>query len=269
MTEVTKTEAVYKTGQSFALRLHIFRGTAAAAPGAASPVLVIFHGGGWVAGRPEQFFPHARHFAQKGFVVVCPEYRVRNEHGATPFEGMADARSAIRWTRKHAQELRIDPGRLIAAGGSAGGHLALCTAVFPQYDEDPETPVSCIPDGLILFNPVVDTTAHGFGEERFAGRSPEASPVHHIRPGLPDTLVLHGTDDTTVPIENARRFVTEMTRRGNRCLLIEYPRQIHGFFNYRDGENPLFTATLDKAVTFATDLTCGTTRLTESLPDEL
>ncbi len=266
MTEPIKTEVVYETIEHVALRLHVFKSSVPSSQDESAPVMVIFHGGGWVAGRPEQFFPLARHFALDGFVTVCADYRVRNVHGTSPFESMTDARSAIRWVRQHAEALQVDPNRLIAVGGSAGGHLALCAAVFPHPEEEQATSFSCIPNGLILFNPVVDTTSLGFGEQAFAGRSMEASPVHHIRCGLPDTLILHGTEDTIVPIENVRRLDAEMTSHGNRCLLVEYPGQIHGFFNYRNGDNSYYTVTLEQAGKFARQVT---DRLSEKREHEI
>jgi dipeptidyl aminopeptidase/acylaminoacyl peptidase len=85
---------------------------------------------------------------------------------------------------------------------------------------------------MILFNPVIDTTEKGYGVEKVGeARKTEISPCHHVRPGIPPTLIFHGTSDTTVPFENVERFTTLMTEAGNHCKLVAFEGRVHGFFN--------------------------------------
>jgi acetyl esterase/lipase len=152
---------------------------------------------------------------------------------------MADATSAVRWLRSHSAELGLDPSRLVAAGGSSGGHLALSTAVFSQYSETGENEsIPATPNALVLFNPAVDTT-HGPARlvERFGSRAAEASPLHHLHPGLPPTLILHGKADAVVPYSDAEVFCERAAELGNSCTLIGYDRAPHGFFNQDHPQN--------------------------------
>lgn len=133
---ITERELTYKPIGGVALCAHIF-----APPEPATtprPAIVFFFGGGWVGGTPAQFFPHCRHLASRGMVAVPEEYRVRNTHGTTPFECVADSKSAVRWLRARADELGVDPSRVAAGGGSAGGHVAACTALVPGLDDPSE-----------------------------------------------------------------------------------------------------------------------------------
>jgi acetyl esterase/lipase len=94
---------------------------------------------------------------------------------------------------------------------------------------------------LVLFNPALALApfpgldAKGFESKQNADRigcPPEAiSPIHHIGEHLPPTLILHGKADTTVPYASAEAFATEMKKKGNRCELVGYEGQTHGFFN--------------------------------------
>ena len=234
---VSQREIVFKTvGEDVALRLHVFEpeGRDLKRP---APAIVFFFGGGWVGGSPKQFFPHCEYLASRGMVAASAEYRVRSRHKTTPFECVADGKSAVRWLRAHAAELGIDPDRIAAGGGSAGGHVAACTA-FIEGCEDPkdDLKVSSKPNALALFNPVIDTTRSGYGFKGLQDRALEISPVHHVKADAPPTIVFHGTADTTVPYENAERFLRAMKENGNSCQLVSFPGKKHGFFNYGRGE---------------------------------
>lgn len=214
------------------------------------PALVFFFGGGWVSGSPEQFDLQAKYFASRGMVVFCPDYRTKSRFGTTPFESVKDAKSAIRYLKSHENNLGIDISKIVVSGGSAGGHLAACTAVIKNINEETDDiSVSTVPAALVLFNPVIDTGKRGYGQEKLGGREFELSPIHHITPGVPITLIMHGTADKTVPYENAVRFKQLMKQDGNKCILVGYKHQVHGFFNY--GKKPkYFKKTVSKMEAF-------------------
>ncbi len=92
--------------------------------------IVFFFGGGWVGGTPEQFRKQSQYFASRGLVGIRVEYRTMPKDGkGPPTVCCADAKSAMRYVRSHAAELGIDPQRIAASGGSAGGHLAAFTSM--------------------------------------------------------------------------------------------------------------------------------------------
>ena len=204
--------------------------------------IVFFFGGGWTGGSVGQFAPHAKHFAAKGVVAICADYRVKTRHNTTPFDAIADGKAAIAYVRAHARELGIDPKRIVAAGGSAGGHVAASAAILPPADPTIAA--------LVLFNPVVDTTAGGYGAEKVAGREKEASPVHNIAKGVPPAILFHGTADTTVPFANAEAFCAGLRAAGSRCELVPYEGQKHGFFNATREDGKFYASTVAKAEEF-------------------
>lgn len=196
------------------------------------PGIVFFFGGGWIGSNPEQFYPQARHLAARGIVAICADYRTERTHQATPAECLKDARSAMRWVRAHASELGVDPQRLAAGGGSAGGQLAAATALVEGFDEEGEdTSISCRPDALVLFNPVIDNGPGGYGHDRVQAYWREFSPLHQIRRGAPPTLIVLGTADDLVPVGTAHEFERRMLGVGSRCEVVLYEGQPHGFFN--------------------------------------
>lgn len=160
-----------------------------------------------------------------------------------PTACVADAKSALRWVRTNAARLGIDPQRVAAGGGSAGGHLAAAVATLPGFDEPGEDrAVSCVPDACVLFNPALvlapldGLSLDGFGDrvpaERLGTEPANLSPAHHVRKGTPPTIIFHGQADTTVPYATAEAYTRLMRAAGNRCELVGYPGQGHGFFNY-------------------------------------
>lgn len=118
------------------------------------PVIVFFFGGGWKNGAYTQFVPQAEYFASRGLVAACADYRIESKHKTTPDACVEDAKSAVRWLRGNASKLGIDPDKLIASGGSAGGHLAAATSLVEGFDAaDDDKSISCKPNALVLFNP--------------------------------------------------------------------------------------------------------------------
>jgi len=246
--KVEKTSFVYKNVDGIQLEMTMYKPLVSSA--VKLPAIVFFFGGGWVSGSPEQFKFQAQYLATRGIVAFCPDYRTKSRHSTTPFESVMDAKSAIRYLKTHGDELGIDTDKIVASGGSAGGHLAACTAVIKNINEgSDDLTVSSVPVALVLYNPVVDTGKKGYGQEKLAGREFELSPVHHITADEPVTLIMHGKADKTVPYENAVRFCYLMKQQNNKCSLIGYKKQEHGFFNYNRSPK-YFKKTLSKTESF-------------------
>lgn len=199
------------------------------------PVIIFFFGGGWNGGSIDQFRPHAEYFAARGIIAALADYRVASRHNTTPFESLKDAKSAIRFLREHYQELGIDPDRIIAAGGSAGGHLAAATGNVPGMDEEGEDlSISARANALVLFNPVYDNGPGEYGYARVKERYEEFSPKHNIRPGAPPTIVFFGTQDRLIKVPTIEAYDQAMEAVGARCETFLYEGQGHGFFNFRN-----------------------------------
>lgn len=207
-----------------------------------APAIVFFFGGGWKNGTPQQFERQCQELAKRGMVAITADYRVESRHNAKPTQCLADARSAVRWVRAHAEQLGVDPRRIAAGGGSAGGHLAACTPFISEFDEPNEDKsVSAEPNALVLFNPALVLAPiegydpKGFGvkvpEERMGTKPENLSPAHHITKDGPPTIIFHGREDTTVPFASAEAFTAKMKSLGNRCELRGFEGQKHGFFN--------------------------------------
>jgi len=240
---VTQRAEVYKTAGDSALTMHIFE-PSTRKQGEKLPAIVFFFGGGWVGGTPKQFFPHCRYLASRGMVAMAAEYRVKNRHGTPPAACVRDGKSAVRWIRVNAGKLGVDPDLVAAGGGSAGGHVAACTALVEGFEEQGEnTAVSSTPVALVLFNPVT-STAEGRFTERFGDDAGALSPDLHVRAGLPPTIIFHGEEDTVAPYADIVRFTKLMKEAGNRCELVAFEGMQHGFFNYGRFDNVPFVETV-------------------------
>ncbi len=214
--------------------------------GLKKPAVLFFFGGGWSGGTIEQFAPQSIFLASQNFVCCTPEYRVASRHHTTPFASVEDAKDAVYWVWQHSTQLGIDAARIAVSGGSAGAHLAACTAML-QSNEFDVGQIYKIPGAMVLFNPVCDTSENGFGRKLIGERSLEISPFHHIEENLPPTLIFHGTDDSIVPFASTAAFCARMKEFGNDCTLIAYPGRSHGFFNKPAGQdNEDYTDTLNR-----------------------
>jgi acetyl esterase len=230
--KVTDTEQ-----EKVALKLHIFE-PEGHKQSDRRPVIVFFFGGGWTGGAPDQFYPHSRYFASRGIVAISAEYRVASRHGTSPRACVQDGKSAIRWIRGHAEKLGIDPDKVIAGGGSAGGHVAAATATLKRFNEEGENlDISCRPQALVLFNPVFDTGPEGFAYDRVQEYWHDFSPMHNIDEHTPPTVVFLGTKDKLIPTTTAEKYKKLVMDKGQRCDLHLYEGQAHGFFNFKNHEN--------------------------------
>jgi len=257
-------KAVYKTIGDVKLHLHIFRPTKQKVN---APAIVFFFGGGWRSGTPKQFEQQCRYLASRGMVAMTAEYRIRNLHGTPATACVEDGKSAVRWMRAHAKKLGIDPNRIAAGGGSAGGHVAACTGVIAGFEAKGEDGrMSSVPNAMVLFNPpcvlapvpirkdfLNDANLAGL-RERMGVAPRELSPWHHVHKGQPPTLVLHGEADPTVKFWTAKVFVEKMQLSNNAAELAAYPGEAHGFFNYGRRGNKMFIATMRRTDEFLAKL---------------
>ncbi len=213
---------------------------------------MFFFGGGWTNGRITQFESQSDHFARRGMVAVRADYRVKSRHDVTPDRCVEDAKSAIRWVRAHASELGVDPDRIVASGGSAGGHIAACTSLVEGLDADGEDrSVSSKPNALILYNPAL--SFEGVAEMRKYVNNDDAlglkiSPTRYITSATPPTLLLYGTDDRLKA--QGDEFVRRMKEAGARVEMFTADGQGHGFFN----RPPWRERTTDRADEFLSSL---------------
>jgi len=131
---------------------------------------------------------------------VLADYRVLERHGTMPDKCVVDGKSAVRWLRKNASILGADPDKIVSSGGSAGGHVAVCTKLIEGLDSKKEDlAISSEPNLLVLYNPVLKTTHERFvnriGSEEMALR---ISPNDHLNESAPPMIMFFGSDDLLI-----------------------------------------------------------------------
>ncbi|NWJ51429.1 MAG: alpha/beta hydrolase fold domain-containing protein [Bacteroidetes bacterium] len=220
----------YKKLDSDDLKLHVFKPNGIK-KGEKRPAIIYFFGGGWSVGTPLQFYRECVYYAEKGMIAITAEYRISYIHKTTPFESIEDAKDAIRWLRKNADQLDIDPDRIAAAGASAGGHLAAATGIL-KGTRARKTDVNFKPNLLLLYYPVIDNSANGYGTEEMKKKYMEISPLHNIDSTAPPTLFILGTKDPLIPINIAEEFKKKMESLGGYCELHLYEGAGHPIFFY-------------------------------------
>lgn len=231
---------VYKKEGDRELSLYVVKPDVKKFPGK-RPGIVFFHGGGWNQGQPKQMAPQCRELAKRGMVAISAEYRLHARDNVTLRDCIIDAFTAFRYVRENADKLGIDPDRLAAGGGSAGGHLAATLAtvdvekLLPKDEAHPAPKDWKVyrPDALVLFNPVYDVNPDGgYYVLRIIGKDwKPISPAHNLHKEMPPTLVMLGDQDKLIPVATAERFRDGMKALGVRSDLKIYKGQGHGFFN--------------------------------------
>jgi len=258
-------EEVYKTIGDVEMRLWIKTPPKHSAK-TPVPAIIFYFGGGWRSGSPVQFVEQADWLAARGMVAVLVDYRVLSRHDVPARVCVQDAKSAVRYLRKHAARIGIDPDRIVAAGGSAGGHLAAAIATLPGHDDpNDDLKISAIPNAMALFNPALVLApipgALEFDQEkmdelktRMDADPVTMSPYHNLKKGVVPTIIFHGTDDPTVPYATVVAFHEKMKSLGNRCELVGYKGAKHGFFNTGSANNAFFLDTMNRLDAFLVSL---------------
>ncbi len=230
---------VFRKAGTNELRLHVVK-PAGWSKENRRPCFVSFFGGGWVSGSPESSIRWSKWAASQGIVGIAPDYRTRTRFGGTPEDCVSDGRAAVRWIEEHAEELGIDPKKIISMGGSAGGHVAAWTAIpSPGPGKDDPAP-GVIPAALVLLNPVTDTKPSGYGgPKRFGGDAARAlacSVPDQMPAKMPPTIVFHATADKTVPYANSVSFRDKLLTNGSRCELVTFEGLGHSYNSSKFGE---------------------------------
>lgn len=224
---VPGTEAhVYRHLSPIPVRLYVFKPQGWKS-GDCRPALIWFFGSG---GSPRNSAAWAAWAAGLGFVGVAPDYRVSARFHMTSLESVADARAALRWVEDHAAELGVDSHRIVTGGNSAGGFLALWTAIShaPPGSAEDESP-TIKPAAMILTSPMTVAPPERFGDDARA-----LSPLHQLDDQMPALLVFHGNADKGASYANSVALCARFAATGNVSRLITIPGGSH---NYA-GDNP-------------------------------
>lgn len=202
------------------------------------PAVLLLHGGGWSAGEPAWVFPAAQAFADAGFVALAVQYRL-SDSLRTPIEALADVCAALRWTRLLSDSLGVDSSRVALYGVSAGGHLAAGTVTIGCPDAIAERGA----DALLLLSPALDVERDAHFGRLLLGRAAarDVSPVNAIRPSMPPTVIVQGSDDTLTPLAGAQRFCILVVRTRATCDLRIYQGLGHLLTTQLEEQEQTFT----------------------------
>jgi acetyl esterase/lipase len=243
---------VYKEINTFRLTIDIFY-SSESFKRENNTAIVFFHGGGWAYGSPEEFFTTCERYAGMGIITFSVNYRLSIDNGViphkfiSPIESVTDARSAMRWVRANAGRFHIAANKIVAAGQSAGGHLALSTAMIDTYNDGSDNiGISCRPDAILLFSACLNTV-EGWCDRLLAERREKIwsiSPTHNMKSGLPPMIHFHGIDDEQVPVWTTRFFETEMKKAGNYFELHTFEGRKH----YLGDGNPGYSRYFDEDI---------------------
>jgi len=217
------------------------------------PGIVYIHGGGWSGGNRTAYENDIQEAAKRGYVAVTIEYRLtqpdKSGKAKYPFPAqIEDCKCAVRWLRANAEKYHVDPNRIGATGGSAGGHLSLLVGVTgseKKFDgmggnPDASSKVQCV---VNYFGPtdlprmygyekrvdgLLNTLVGGTPQQR-ADQYKEASPVTYVTKDICPILSIHGTADKLVPVDQAVEFDAAMKKTGATSELMILEGQGHGF----------------------------------------
>jgi acetyl esterase/lipase len=245
----------YATANTIDLKLDLYLPRDRSAP---KPTLILFHGGGWVAGQKERNVLWLLPYLSMGWAAINVEYRIASNSLAPA--AVEDCRCALRWAAYNAARYNLDASKFVLTGTSAGGHLALITGMLPAqsvFDRqcpttdstrwakgtEPETKVAAIVNwfGITDVADLIDgPNAKHYAMEWFGSMSNrqelarQVSPISYIRSGLPSIITIHGSEDNIVPYDHAVRLHTALDKAGVPNQLVTIRGGKHGGFNRQE-----------------------------------
>jgi acetyl esterase/lipase len=200
------------------------------------PGVMVIYGGGWVLGSKEFSAPMAQGLAEQGFVAFAMNYRLAPAH---PFPAAVDdVRASVKWVRDHASDFGLDPGRIGAIGGSAGGHLAAMLATSGEGPLDRGSRVAAVvswagpmdlhpdeygPDSQPYLRAFLDCLVGPCDESKIVA----ASPISHVDPTDAPMFIANGDSDVLVPSDQATRMSDALDRAGVPHELLIVPNAGH------------------------------------------
>jgi acetyl esterase/lipase len=201
------------------------------------PAVLFIHGGGFKGGDKAEYRSASvsADLARAGYVAVSCNYvlSTKDKPGAWP-QNIADCREAVRWMRKNASDLGIDPQRIAVAGGSAGGYLALMVGLVdekPELGGDPKAAISSKVSAVINMYGVTSSGKHG--KEMLANLGPDAdkifSPMTYVTSKSVPVLILHGTADKTVDIKESKNLEEALIKNKVDYNFVEVEEAEHTF----------------------------------------
>jgi acetyl esterase/lipase len=204
----------------------------AASSAARRTAVLLIHGGGWSAGGRGEFRDMARRLALQGAVAIAIDYRLV-PHARWP-EQARDVESAVWWVRENADALWIDRDRIVAVGGSAGGHLAAWLATTNRINQRGTSSrvnrIVSLWGPWDLGAPRLRDDAKNMVAALMAGQAPrDASPLFMVDAQSAPALLIHGTRDTLVPPDQSSRACDALRAAQVRCELMLLEGEAHGF----------------------------------------
>ena len=250
---------VYHVANNYEAKLDVYKPAGASQP---TPVVIVIHGGGWIAGSKEERVLEIMPYLQMGIAAVNVEYRMANVSLAPA--AVEDCRCALHWVFANAKRFNFDPTRVVLQGGSAGGHLVLMTGMLtpaagfdhqcwngednvwsqnPGTDKDPR--VAAIVNWFGIAD-VVDEL-HGANAKGYAvvwlGDQPNAdemakrvSPINYVNKNNPPIITIHGDKDALVPYTQSVRLHKALDAAGVPNELYTVLGAGHGGFTYEQNQ---------------------------------
>ncbi|MBV6457861.1 MAG: Dipeptidyl aminopeptidase BIII [Fimbriimonadaceae bacterium] len=238
-------DIVYTQGGGTPQRMDLYLPALGSSTG--RPGIIFVHGGGWVSGSKADFADWARYYAAQGYVCASIDYRLTPNH-VWPAQ-IDDTQASVRFMRKWAPIIGMDPAKIAAIGASAGGHLVLFLSTIDTLnDADPDLhgyssrvslavdyfgptdfrhPNEWDPIIWQLINSLAGTsTSQGLLKHR------QASPLTYVSPDDNPVLIFHGAVDPIVPVDQSRRYAKLLSERGVPHEYVEFPLEGHGFSSH-------------------------------------